>query len=220
MVAIPAVASHAPHTDFDVGNFKYNVKKDQYTCPARRVLRSNGNWYKKSRGKSETRVKQYKTPACKGCLLRALCTTNPAGRIIERSENAHLIEQNKERILSNPELYKQRQAIVEHPFGTMKRQWGFDHVLTKKGLERAAGDIGLMFVAYNLRRLLKLLPKDAFGMDVRIIGSKILALFQGIRPSVGVFLAFPQAKSTHSDFYYNFVRTPVRRHKTFLVIGL
>jgi len=46
---------------------------------------------------------------------------------------------------------------VEHPYGTIKRQWGFDHIMTKQFIERAAADVGLIFTAYNLRRLFNLL---------------------------------------------------------------
>jgi len=45
-------------------------------------------------------------------------------------------------------LYKRRQAIVEHPYGTLKRQWGFNYILTKKGIEHASADVGFMFIAY------------------------------------------------------------------------
>ena len=35
----------------------------------------------------------------------------------------------------------------------MKRQWGFDHIMTKKTLLHASSDVGFMFIAYNLKRL-------------------------------------------------------------------
>lgn len=59
----------------------------------------------------------------------------------------------------DPELYRRRQAIVEHPFGTIKRQWGFDHILSKKGKKRASADVGFIFIAYNLKRILNLMGK-------------------------------------------------------------
>nr|WP_299204019.1 hypothetical protein [uncultured Brumimicrobium sp.] len=46
--------------------------------------------------------------------------------------------------------------MVEHPYGTIKRQWGFDHIMTKKGLQRAEADFGLIALAYNLKRVLNL----------------------------------------------------------------
>jgi hypothetical protein len=46
---------------------------------------------------------------------------------------------------------------VEHPYGTIKRQWGFYYIITKRGLKRASADVGFMFVAYNLRRLMNII---------------------------------------------------------------
>ena len=46
---------------------------------------------------------------------------------------------------------------MEHPFGTMKRQWGFDHIMTKKSMERAAADVGFIFIAYNLKRIMNII---------------------------------------------------------------
>ena len=59
--------------------------------------------------------------------------------------------------VQNPDAYKKRQAIVEHPYGTIKRQWGFDHITTKKTMQRASADVGFMFIAYNLTRIWNIL---------------------------------------------------------------
>ena len=174
MVAIPGTSSHAPHPDFDLEHFSYNHQKDQYTCPASKVLRSNGTWY---HNQTKTgRFKQYKTGACKTCLLNTACTKSRNGRILQRNEHAHLTDQNKARILANPKLYKQRQAIVEHPFGTMKRQWGFDHIMTKKFIHHAAADVGLMFVAYNLKRLMALVTPEELKAAFRAALALIFGL--------------------------------------------
>ena len=66
-----------------------------------------------------------------------------------------------------PELYKQRQSIVEHPYGTIKRAWGFDYIITKKGIRRASADAGLMFIAYNLKRLINIIGKDGLAKYFR-----------------------------------------------------
>jgi hypothetical protein len=75
------------------------------------------------------------------------------GRLIERSEFTPYIDQNKRNIEARPELYKQRQSIVEHPYGTIKRQWG-----AKAGIIRC----WLMFTACNLRRLMNIIDKNTF----------------------------------------------------------
>jgi len=160
LVAIPEVASNAPDTAYNVANFRYDEIKDTFTCPQNHILMTNGNWYQKNRGKSFTQVKHYKTNACTSCPAKELCIRNPKGRLIERSEHAPYIEQNKQNIEADPPTYKRRQAIVEHPYGTIKRQWGFYHILTKKGIKRASADVGLIFIAYNLRRLMNILDKN------------------------------------------------------------
>lgn len=160
IVAIPDVASHAPDMAFDVEHFSYNKPTDCYTCPAGKLLTTNGNWYNKDRGKSVSKVKHYKTNTCLSCSFFERCTKNKKGRFIERSEHADLIFDNKQRMDANKQLYRKRQAIVEHPYGIIKRQWGFYYVSTKKGMKRAASDVGLIFVAYNLRRIFNLIDKN------------------------------------------------------------
>jgi transposase len=152
-VCIPAPAGTAPDQAYNVSEFLYNPKKDTYTCPAGETLKTNGNWYQKRSYK----VKQYKTRSCKGCLVKSSCTRSKSQRIIERHEFAQAIETNKQNIQSNPDIYAQRQSIVEHPFGTMKRGWGYDHIITKRTKERASADVGLIFVAYSLRRIINII---------------------------------------------------------------
>jgi transposase len=160
LVAIPDVASHAPDPAFDVEYFTYNKQADTYTCPAKQTLTTNGSWYNKSRGKSFNKVKHYKTKECLCCPYFGQCTENKKGRFLERSEHADLIYENKVRMDHNKELYRRRQAIVEHPYGIIKRQWGFYYIMTKKSIKRASADVGLIFVAYNLRRIMNLIGNN------------------------------------------------------------
>src|SRR5690554_4072925 len=155
LVAIPEIgrASQAPNPDYNAENFTYDIEKDTYTCPQGNELSSNQTWY----STRNYRFKQYKTTACKKCPVRHECTRARAnGKVVQRSEFTQNIRNNADRVAQNGELYKKRQALVEHPFGTIKRQWGFDHIMTKKGLESASADFGLIALAYNLKRMLKL----------------------------------------------------------------
>lgn len=160
LVAIPDVAAHAPDHAFDVAHFKYDKTTDAYTCPAGQTLTTNGNWYNKDRRKSINKVKHYKTAACLDCPSFAFCTKNKSGRLIERSEFADLIFENKQRMDKNKEVYRRRQAIVEHPFGIIKRQWDFYYIMTKKSIKRASADVGMIFTAFNLRRIFNLVDQN------------------------------------------------------------
>jgi len=67
----------------------------------------------------------------------------------------------------------QRQAIVEHPFGTIKRQWGFDHIMTKKTKEIASADVGFICIAYHLKRMMNIIGIarliDRFAVFVTVL---------------------------------------------------
>jgi hypothetical protein len=143
IVAYPKTSSHAPDIAYDVEHFAYDKTKDEYTCPAGQILSTNGRWYNKKNGKTTNRVKHYKTKSCLSCAHFKRCTINKKGRLIERSEHMDLIDENKKRLRENQELYRKRQAIVEHPFGTIKRQWDFYYIMTKKTLKHATADVGL-----------------------------------------------------------------------------
>jgi transposase len=162
MVAIPGVASFAPDDNYNFEKFIYNPSSDTYTCPQQKILSTNGNWYIKSKERYLYYVKHYKTSACSNCPAMELCTRNKKGRLIERSEYQPYIDQNKQNSEDNTDTYKKRQAIIEHTYGIIKRQWGFYFISTKKGIKHASADVGLMFTALNLRRLMNIIDKDLF----------------------------------------------------------
>ena len=187
MVAVPGTpcSSKAPDTAYNVENFIYNEQNNTYTCPQGETLRTNGTWHKSSSG---SEFQQFRTAACKHCKVRSLCTRSVKnGKIIQRSKQAQVIQNNKQRIEQNKNTYRRRQAIVEHPYGTIKRQWGFSYILTKKGIKRAEADVGLMFVAYNLRRLINII-----GFD-RLI-SYLISISYNFDPKSSIFSLFKRLK--------------------------
>src|SRR4030066_1265113 len=179
IVAIPDVpaTSQAPDHDYNYENFKYDSSLDTYTCPQSEVLRTNGNWYT-THGRRNILIsfKQYKTKACKTCPARLKCTRSKTGRLIERSIYAENYERNRRNKEEKEQLYRRRQAIAEHPFGTMKRQWGFSYILTKRGINRAGADVGFIFIVYNLRRIISILGKNQLMEYLRILASLFLTI--------------------------------------------
>ena len=176
LVAIPAIgrASQAPDPRYNAEKFKYDQDDDSYTCPQSKTLTSNGSWYK---GRNYY-FKQYKTRACRNCPVRSKCTTAKVnGKIVQRSEFTQFIEANAKRVEESENTYKKRQAIVEHPFGTIKRQWGFDHIMTKKGIPSASADFGLTALAYNLRRLFNIKAASERSLSTFLKLSKALKTF-------------------------------------------
>ena len=156
LVAVPRVAVQAPKPTYNTESFAYDKEKDIYICPQGNILTTTGKQYKCATHK----FKRYATKACKTCQVKAECTKAGYGRIVQRSEYKGLIESNKKRTEKNKNYYRRRQAIVEHPYGTIKRQWGFSYIMTKKYKKRAEADIGLIFTAYNLRRIMNIIGTD------------------------------------------------------------
>ena len=193
MVAIPALSTQAPDPAYNVEQFIYHQETDTYHCPQGNSLYTNGNWYNKG---YDYKVKQYKTKACKHCPSRDLCTKSKNGRIIERSEHAEAVQRNRHAIEQNKELYKRRQEIVEHPFGTIKRQWGFDYTLLK-GKKKVDGDVGLIFIAYLFTRM-----KNILGPE---------GLFEAIRSFISGyfkrFLPFSDPRALLWHFMMQFVKS-------------
>jgi len=143
---------------FSVTSFVYNAQNDSYTCPAGEILATNGTWLThSSKGyKSAYKFQRYNTKKCKTCELQPQCTKSKTnGRNIDRSQFAADVEQNNKRVKENPAYYKQRQQLAEHPWGTLKRQRGFDHVLTR-GKKNVLGEVSLVFIGYNLSRFMQI----------------------------------------------------------------
>lgn len=173
-VCVPNPASNAPDKAYNVSEFTYNKEHDTYTCPAGEILITNGNWY----NKRVYKVKQYKTKNCKNCPVKSSCTKSKSQRIIERHEFAEALEINKRNIAENPQIYAQRQAIVEHPFGTLKRSWGFDYILTKKSKKHASADVGFMFIAYNIKRIINIIGMEKLiAMTYNIVAKMAFKLY-------------------------------------------
>jgi len=159
------VSPKAPSTKdiglYPVTSFTYDKEKGEYTCPQGHSMKTNGTWHNHSDerggGKSAYRFQRYTTPACKTCKARHLCTQSTTnGRYIDRSEYAPVTEANAKRVNESPGYYRQRQQIAEHMFGTLKRQRGFTHTHVR-GKEKVLGEVGLMFIGYNLTRCISIL---------------------------------------------------------------
>jgi len=131
---------------FRKSDFKYSKENDWYICP-------NGEKLVKSKGKKLV----YKNPkGCKECPLKCKCTKNKKGRSISVTENEEILRENEQRQLDNMELYKKRQMIVEHVFGTVKRALGYTYLLLR-GHEKVKGESFMHFLIYNIKRVCKII---------------------------------------------------------------
>lgn len=178
-------------------DFKYDKQNDSYTCDQGEILKTNSKVYTKVRkGRKDSSFKEYKADynICKNCVNREECAgkrlNKKQGRVIERYLTADYTEANQQRIKKNKNYYRQRQSIVEHPFGTIKRQWGYSYTLLK-GLKKVNGEFNLISLCYNMRRsvsifgvkeLIKRLKANIFEKSAIISTATVIAaqIFQMI----------------------------------------
>jgi len=130
--------------------FKYDAVKDEYVCPAGAALT-----YRFATHELGRELKYYRARGCKSCALKSRCTRNQGNRTITREANEHLMEQMAERMRREPGKFKLRKTLAEHPFGTIKRWFGYTHFLLK-GLEKVRTEWSLTTLVYNLKRVLNL----------------------------------------------------------------
>ena len=153
--------AHGTTPDYVVTEFTYNPRKDTYTCPQGSILKTTGTWHKKTRERDSYQFKKYRTPDCKTCPVKSLCTGRAnGGREVERSQYAQAVEENAVRYQNNKELYRTRQEINEHIFGTIKRKWGY-YYTDLIGLEKVNGEHSLICLVYNLVRTINILTVPA-----------------------------------------------------------
>ena len=183
MVAIPKVAAQAPNPCYNVEHFTYESTNDCYVCPQNETLKTTGKIHKAK----TYNFKRYTTRACLRCPVKDQCSKARYGKAIQRSEYQHYINNNKQRIEQHQDYYRRRQAIVEHPYGTIKRQWGFSYILTKKFIKRAEADVGLMFTAYNLRRIFNILSKETLTKYMESLAINYHRIFRQIRVHIVCF---------------------------------
>ena len=144
--------------------FRYDEAKDVYVCPAGVELTHRFNTYELGR-----ELRYYRASGCKGCALKKQCTRNKANRTITREANEGLMEAMAARMRAQPEKFKLRKTLAEHPFGTIKRWFGYTHFLLK-GLVKVRTEWSLTTLAYNLKRVLNLV---SFEKLMAAVGVKV-----------------------------------------------
>ena len=187
MVAIPdkPKSSQAPDPNYNVENFIYNENENTYTCPQGYTLTTNGTWHRTTNGSI---FQQYKTTKCKSCSVKEKCTkAKQNGKIVQRRRYALNIEANRQRIENDLATYNKRQTIVEHLYGTIKRQWGFSYIMTKKYIHRASADVGFMMIAYNLKRIMNIVSYELLYKHLEEIITKVFYIFRLIWIKITAF---------------------------------
>jgi len=135
---------------FDKSDFVYDARRDTFRCPAgEHAIRrfetvENG-----------MTIIKYWSSACPRCALRDRCTTGSYRRI-SRWEHEAVLDDMQRRLARRPKAMQLRRSTVEHPFGTIKAWMGATHFLCRR-LPRVSAEMSLHVLAYNLKRVMKIM---------------------------------------------------------------
>ena len=138
---------------YSKADFRYDAKHNEYVCPAGERLSKRGE----SREKGKT-LWVYRTKRCGRCALKAECTTDDV-RKIKRWEKEDVLDKAVTNLKQERDAMRQRKALVEHPFGTLKQAMGATHFLTKR-LPGVRAEMSLHVLAYNMKRAIKVLGAE------------------------------------------------------------
>jgi len=139
---------------FGKADFIYDPKTNEYRCPAGQRL-----IWRYATVENGLELHRYWSSNCQGCPLKDQCTPS-AQRRVSRWEHEAVLEAMQTRLDQAPESMRIRRQTVEHPFGTIKLWMGSAHFLTKT-LDRVSTEMSLHVLAYNLKRVMKLLGVGA-----------------------------------------------------------
>jgi transposase len=136
---------------FDKTNFQYNKANDTYVCPKGYIL--TFKWNGKQNGND---YRRYTCENYMDCGVKCSCTSSKSGRSVTRLKEEEIIEAVNENTIQKNSVYKKRGTIVEHPFGTIKRHFGYTYFLTR-GLDSVNAEARFICLVYNLKRLINIL---------------------------------------------------------------
>jgi len=145
---------------FGKPDFVYIASDDEYRCPAGQRLIKRFTTVE-----AGMTLSIYWSSACPRCPIKAQCTTGSKRRV-RRWVHEAVIDAMQERLDRDPEKMRVRRQTVEHPFGTIKFWMGATHFLTKT-LARVRTEMSLHVLAYNFKRVLRLLGIGAMLAAMR-----------------------------------------------------
>ena len=145
---------------FGKQDFVYIAAKNEYRCPAGQSL-----IYRYTNYEAGLRTHAYWTSNCQQCAIKTQCTPLNYRRV-RRWEHEDIVDAAQRRLDTDPNKMRVRRQTAEHPFGTLKFWMGAAHFLTKT-LARVRTEMSLHVLAYNLKRVLRILGIDAMLAAIR-----------------------------------------------------
>jgi transposase len=145
------------------GRAVYIPERNIALCPMGHALLPRGH-------NKRSHTARFTNPAaCRQCGCRCRDSAGSRAFVMDMAREDFSLEYDtdglevrKVRVSPDPVLIKRRGETVEHPFGTVKRALHGGYCLTR-GIKKVTGEFALLFLAYNLRRVINLLGVDALA---------------------------------------------------------
>ena len=164
LVPKPMTSNAKAQGRFSKADFIYIAKDDEYQCPAgERAI------HRFTTVEHGLTIHKYWPSACPRCPLKSRCTPGDYRRVT-RWEHEAILETMQRRLDRQPQAMTLRRRTIEHVFGTLKHWMGSTHFLMR-GLKHVATEMALHALAYNFKRVIKLLGMARTMRAMRLAGT-------------------------------------------------
>ena len=154
---------------YTVENMKYNVKKDEYTCPNGRKLKFKRESTKATENGYMISTRYYSNDKCGRCPHKSKCHKSQNGyRTVRVNQTLNEYRPKVLEALTSEKgvlLRKNRSIQVEGVFGVLKEDFGFRRFLTK-GKRNIETQFFLLAFAFNIKKLCNRIEKGRIGLDL------------------------------------------------------
>jgi transposase len=148
-------------------SFRLNEEGTAVVCPSGAILKKVSRLHQKGKTRFVNKA------ACTKCPDK--CTTSKFRQVDLHDEQTVLhvkklkiVKKVKVKLTPDKEKIRTRKCVVEHPFGTVKR-WMDGSYLLLKGKEKAGADMALLFLTYNIKRVINMIGTQALIDKMREI---------------------------------------------------
>lgn len=146
---------------FHYSRFTYNKEQDIFICPAQKHLLFQDVTQKTTKSGYVIDIRVYKCFDCQRCPNKSLCTQSKEGRSLSVSMKLREYQQKTREKLSSSygnALIKRRGFEIETVFGDWKHNFNFRR-FQLRGISKVRAEIFLHCLAYNFRKLAKVIKK-------------------------------------------------------------
>lgn len=191
---------------FRAENFFYNEDQDFYVCPMGQHLTKYETRVIKRKNGFATNVVKYKAQNCNNCPLKGKCLKCETNRTVQRNANLERhkkIARDNLNSLRGIQLRKNRSVDVEPIFGHIKYNRIFKR-LTLKGIPKINIELGLLAIAHNLKKMMKLIKNNQNNANFPYSALKVLKkLISIIYHTIALYMKF-SVQIFKSDLTFHF----------------